>query len=211
MNFFKNIGASIKEFFRKKIVGLKRNPKIVPLVLLLIAFLFYSLNLNVISQTTSQCQVAVEKLDSNGEKIPIPTEYAGEVQQYEKQPMLMGLTMFAIMLLSVLSMVCILNAFPRRQKVNLPMLIVGAIMIGVVIYCDIRYNNLIDIYWDQGREYFPFIPKAYKAIRTHMILEIVGAAALVLMPVYTKLLGLINTRVDLEDNGNMDAIELSED
>ena len=44
-----------------------------------------------------------------------------------------------------------------------------------------------------------------------MVITIVGLVSVALMPVYPKLLGLINTRVNIEDNGNMDAIELSED
>ena len=48
MNFFKKLGASIKEFFRKKVVSLKRNPKLVPLVILLFGFVYYSLNITAI-------------------------------------------------------------------------------------------------------------------------------------------------------------------
>ena len=57
MNFFKKLGASIKEFFRKKVVSLKRNPKLVPLVILLFGFVYYSLNITAISETTLQLQL----------------------------------------------------------------------------------------------------------------------------------------------------------
>lgn len=184
MSFFKKIGASIKEFFRKKVVSLKRNPKLVPMVILLVGFVYYSLNITAISETTLQLQLPGKN---------------------------MGLTAFAIMLLSLLCIVCLMNAFPRRKKVNIPMLVVGILMVGIVIYCDIHYADCIYGWWTSQERRFGYVSKAYNAINTHMYITIAGLAAVALMPVYTKLLGKINTRIDLEDNGNMDAIELSED
>ena len=46
----------MKEFFRKQIVNLKRSPQNIPLVVLVVAFLVYSLNLTYISHTTSRIQ-----------------------------------------------------------------------------------------------------------------------------------------------------------
>ncbi len=197
MGFIAKLGASIKEFFRKKVVSLKRNPKIIPLVILLVAFVYYSLNLTAISETTLQLQLrkSVELAD-------------GTIKKVSQN---MGLTAFAIMLLSVLSVVCLLNAFPRRKKVNIPMLAIGVVMIGVVIYCDIHYTDCIWYWWNTQERRFAYVQKAYDAIYTHMYITIAGLVALVLMPVYTRLLKMINTSVIIEDNGNMDAIELSED
>lgn len=188
MNFFTKLGTSIKEFFRKKVVYLKRNPKIIPLLVLLVAFVYYSLNLAAISETTLQIQLRINGVSQN-----------------------MGLTAFAIMLLSVLCLVCLMNAFPHRKKVNIPMLVIGIVMIGVVIFCDIHYTDCIWYWWTHGDRRFDYVEKAYNAVNTHMYITIAGLVALVLMPVYTRLLKKINTSVAIEDNGNMDAIELSED
>lgn len=188
MNFFSKIGASIKEFFRKKVVYLKRNPKIIPLLILLFGFVYYSLNLTAISETTLQIQLRIDGVSQN-----------------------MGLTAFAVMLLSILCVVCLMNAFPRRKKVNIPMLVVGVVMIGVVIFCDIHYTNCIWYWWNHTDRRFDYVEKAYNAFYTHMYITIAGVAALALMPVYTRLLKLVNTSVEVEDNGKMDAIELSED
>ena len=46
----------MKEFFRKKMVGLKRKPQTIALVVLVAAFLYYSLNLTQISNTTAKVQ-----------------------------------------------------------------------------------------------------------------------------------------------------------
>ena len=42
--------GGVKEFFRKKIVTLKRKPQLIPMLVLAVGFLFYSLNL---THTTS--------------------------------------------------------------------------------------------------------------------------------------------------------------
>lgn len=106
--------GGVKEFFRKRIVALKRKPQMVALVALAIAFVYFSFNLTHVSNTTANIN------------------YPG-----------MGLSAFVIMLFSVLSMVCFLNAFPRRKKVNLPMLVLMFAMIVGVLGCSFYYEGLI--------------------------------------------------------------------
>ena len=79
------------EFLRKKLVSLKRKPQMIALLVLAAAFVYYSLNLTMISNTTAKIQGAG-----------------------------MGLAGFATMLFSMLSLVCFLNAFPHRKKTNIP-------------------------------------------------------------------------------------------
>ena len=179
--------SGIKEFFRKKLVYLKRNPSVIPLLMLLVTFLIYSFNLTYMSNTTAKIQGAG-----------------------------MGLCQFCIMLFSLLSMVCMLNAFPRRKKPNIPMLVVMFVMFAIIIYCDIHYCNGVmaaltrpesPIKLDKTTAY---IATAYNMINTHMILVGISAALVVLLPVYSKLLKKINTSVDVEDNGTMGEIEITD-
>ncbi len=186
-NIFGSILAGVKEFFRKKIVGLKRNTKIIPLMVLVVAFLIYSLNLTAVSFTVSISQ------GSN-----------------------LGLCEFIIMLFSVLSMVCLLSAFPRRQKVKVAMLILLFLMIGVIIFCDIHFINTLfekvssgNIVIKPDDKITSKVPVAYNMFKTHMVVEIIGAVCIVLMPVFSKLLGLINTNVNIDDNGDMGEIEIT--
>ena len=86
----KKMNGGVKEFFRKKIVTLKRKPQMIPLVVLAIGFLVYSLNLTHVSDTTAKIQLAG-----------------------------MGLSGFCTMLFSMLSFVCFLNAYPHRKKTNI--------------------------------------------------------------------------------------------
>ncbi len=180
-------GARMKESVRKAIVSLKRNPSMIPLVMLFISFLYYSLNLTDVSDTTA-------KIQGSG----------------------MGLCQFTIMLLSLLSMVCMLNSFPKRKKPNYPMIVLMFIMFGIIIYCDVHYSNAIfnalyrpenPIVLDATNLY---IVEAYNMLQTFMVLVIITAALIVLLPVYSKLLRKINTNVAVEDNGEMAQIEIAD-
>ena len=101
--------SGLKEFWRKRLVSLKRKPHMIPLVVMAIAFLYYSLNLTHISDTTARIQ-------GQG----------------------MGLAGFATMLFSMLSLVCFLNAFPHRKKVNIPMLV---LMLLILIWRNVRITK----------------------------------------------------------------------
>ncbi len=174
----------IKEFLRKSLVSIKRNPQMIPLVMLFVSFLVYSLNLTDVADTTARIQ-------GQG----------------------MGLCQFVIMLLSLLSMVCMLNAFPRRKKANIPMIALMMVMFAVIIFCNITYQNAI-IYALYYREnplvLTESIAAAYYMLQTHMILVIVTAVLVVTLPVYSKLLKKINTSVAVEDNGEMAGIEITD-
>lgn len=179
--------ASIKEFVRKFIVSLKRNPSMIPLAMLLVSFLMYSLNLTDMSDTTAKIQGAG-----------------------------MGLSQFCIMLFSLLSMVCLLNAFPRRKKPNIPMIVLMLVMFAVIVYCDIHYSNAILAALNRAEspivlnEATIYIANAYNMLGTHMVLMGITAALVVLLPFYSKLLKKINTSVDVEDNGEMEEIEVND-
>ena len=167
--------SNMPEFLRRFFVALKRQPSMIALVVLIIAFFYYSLNLT-----------------------------PG-----------MGLSGFATMLFSMLSLVCFLNAFPKRKKPVLPMVVLMFVMFGIIIYCDYHYSGLImtaltrevnPIKLDASTTY---IAQAYNVLQNHMILEGVGVVLVLLMPVYSKLLRKINTSITVEDNGKLDVIDIS--
>ena len=108
------IKTGFAELKRKAIVTLKRNPHFLPLSTLLIGFLIYSLNLTDISNTTA-------KLQGQG----------------------MGLCSFVTMLFSMLSFLCMLNAFPKRQKPNILMILIMFVLFGCMIYADYSYIGRI--------------------------------------------------------------------
>lgn len=181
----KNPGG-MKEFCRKRLVDLKRKPQTIALVVLAIGFLYYSLNLTQISNTTARIQ-------GPG----------------------MGLAGFATMLFSILSLVCFLNAFPHRKKVNIPMLVLMLLMIAAVIFCDYYYGNCVTTAITREENRIDpsgansFILAARTVTHVHMIILCVGTALVALLPVYSKALKKINTNIDVEDNGGMQKIDIS--
>ena len=186
-DYRKAIIAWFKECIRKFLVNMKRNPQFIPLAMGLIAFIFYSFNLTAVSNATAKIQGAG-----------------------------MGLSQFCIMLFSLLSLVCMLNAFPRRQKPNVPMVVLMYAMFGVIAFCDFHYCNMImnalnrpvsPIVLNESTRY---IADAYNMLNTHMILVGVTAVLVALLPVYSKLIRKIKTSITVEDNGSMAAIEINE-
>jgi len=179
--------SGIKEFIRKQIVTLKRSPQTIPLVMLLISFVYFSLNLTNMSNTTA-------KIQGVG----------------------MGLCQFCIMLFSLLSIVCMLNAFPQRKKPVLPMVILTFVMFGIIIYADIHYSNAIMAALTRAESPIVldintiYIANAYNMLQTFIVLIGITAALVLTLPVYSKWIRKIKTSVEVEDNGDMAQIEISE-
>ena len=175
-----------KEFFRKRMVALKRKPQIIALLVLAAAYVYYSLNLSQIANTTALI---------NGPH--------------------MGLAEFSTMLFSALALVTFLNAFPHRKKANVPMLVLTFLMIGVLIFCDYYYGGRITAALTRedspisptGKN--AFVAVAQGVLRVHMILVIIGAALLALLPAYSPLIRKINTNVEVAGNSDMAAIDIS--
>ena len=176
----------MKEFIRKRLVSLKRKPQTIALIAFGLAFLYYSLNLTKISDTTAY--------------INLPG---------------MGLAGFATMLFSILLMVCFMNAFPHRKKVNVPMLCLMLLMVGIIIFCGAYYQGRITE--ALTREVNPitvsadkqYISAAMHMLSVHRIILIIGVALVALLPVYSKALRKINTNVDVAENAGMGQIDIS--
>ncbi len=179
------IVAAVKEFFRKLLVSLKRKPHMIALLTLTVAFVYYSFNLTNVSDTTA-------KIQGTG----------------------MGLSAFVTMLFSVLSLVCCLNAFPRRKPINIPMLVLMVAMLGAVVFCDVYYgnrildainrsNNPIATTGENG-----YISAVQSMLKVHMGIVTAGGLLAVLLPVYAPLIRKINTSVEVASNEGMGEIEL---
>lgn len=180
--------SGIGEFFRKFLVSLKRKPHMIPLVIMVLGFVYYSFNLTQISNTTALI---------NGPH--------------------MGLTEFATMLFSTLSLVCFLNSFPHRKKTNIPMLVLMILMVCGIIFCDIYYGGRITAALTREENRIDptgknsFILAAQQVLNVHRVILIAGLALTALLPVYKPLLKKINTNIDVEGSGDMAAIDISQE
>ncbi|MBE5803535.1 MAG: hypothetical protein E7316_03385 [Clostridiales bacterium] len=187
-NHGKKQRRGLKEMCRKTIVSLKRKPQTIPMLVLVLGFLYYSLNLTHVSDTTAKLQLSG-----------------------------MGLSGFCTMLFSMLSLVCFLNAYPHRKKTNIPMLVLMFLMLGILIYCDIYYMGCIDAALTRETnpivvtDSTKYISQTYDMLGVHCIIIIVGALLTALVPVLRKLFRRIDTSLPVEEMGNMDAILLSEE
>ena len=180
--------SGFKEFLRKVHVGLKRKPSVIPFLVMVVAFLVYSLRLSNISDTTARIQ-------GTG----------------------MGLAGFATMLFSLLSFVACLNAFPKRKKANIPMLIVLFVMLGIILYCDFVYIAGINAAYARAAadgttlisDNTKFIPKAMTTVKIHRVIIIIDIALIILLPVYGKFIRNIKTSIEVEGNEEMGDIDIS--
>ena len=180
------MASRLREFCRKRLVGLKRKPQIIAMLVLAVAYLYYSLNLSQIANTTALI---------NGPH--------------------MGLAEFATMLFSALGLVTFLNSFPHRKKANIPMLVLTFVMIGILLYCDYYYGNRITIAITREESPISptgknaFVAVAQNVVRVHTVLVIIGAGLLALLPAYAPLIRRINTNIEVAGNADMNAIDIS--
>lgn len=186
-NIFKRFGAWLKERIRKFFVALKKNPQSIPLVSLCIAFLHYSLNLTDISNTTAKIQVNI-----------------------------MGLAAFVTMLFMILSFVCMLNAFPKRQKPKIPMILLMVVLYGAIIFADIHYLNCINYAILTGgdsinAEAYKFIYSAYSTVSTNIVLIAITLVLALIEPLIAKLLKKIKTSIEVEGSGDIGAIDIADE
>ena len=184
-NIFNVFGAWLKERVRKFFVALKKNPQAFPLAALLISFMYYSLNLTFISNTTAKLQ------GSN-----------------------MGLAAFITMLFMMLSFVCMLNAFPKRKKPNVLMIAIMIVLYGVIIFADVHYLDRISYALTTSdstlnQEALTYIYKAWSIVSNHIYLIGATVVLVVLEPLIAKLIKKIKTSIEIEGGENIDSIDIS--
>jgi hypothetical protein len=176
----------LKELWRHFMVSLKRKPYTIPLVALVITFLYYAIHLSSISNTTA-------KIQGTG----------------------MGLAGFCTMLFSMLSFMCFINAFQYRKPVNKPMLILMFVMFGIIAFADVYYLNQIysavtrEVNPIAVTTSTIYILYAEYYLRWHLILLAVTTVLIVLLPIYSKMLRKVKTSIEVEDNGSLGTIDIS--
>ena len=183
-----NQRRGIKEAVRKFFVSLKRSPQNIVFVMMIVSFLVYSFNLTSIANTTT--------------RINSPN---------------MGQCEFAGMLLSILSFVCFLRSFPKRQKANKAMLGLLIFMLAATVFADAVYALRINQALTRAESPITitrdtvYIWYAQRVMETHIFLTCVNILLIATLPLYSKLIRKINTSIDIEGNENIDAIDISDD
>ena len=165
------------EWLRKKIVYVKRNPSIIPLIFMVISCLVFNLNLEDYSRTTLALLMDT-----------------------------MGLTLFAISLFSYLAIVTYLSAYPKRQKPSYVKIILSILMIAGSIALELYYHHLIIVKTQTGPAIIQitadkyFILNAMKYSIIHVILLSITLILMLTLPIYSKWIKKINTTIQLEES-----------
>ena len=178
----------MKEKCRKFLVSLKRKPHMIPLVVLVIAFLVYSLRLTVISNTTARIQ-------GSG----------------------MGLCGFVTMLFSMLGLVSFGRSFPHRKPVNKVMLCLTFLLFAAVIFADTKYIGAVtnaltrEVDPITVTDQTSYITESVSMLKLHIGVLIAGLGLTALLPVYGPMIKKINTNIAVEENRDMGTIDLAGD
>ena len=181
----------MKEFFRKFIVGLKRNTQIIPLIALMVSCCIFTFTLGAHSVASRQnYTVAMENaiIEAGGS----PVSFANRC---------IGLYVFIITLFSILSVISYLSVH-KKGSLSVPMLVIVYVMIAVMILCNILYVNALNFYTSDAfparKPDDPDIIKAIANSRAHVVSLIISAVFVTVLPLIKKLLNMIDTSVDDE-------------
>lgn len=189
-SFGKKLAAGVKEWFRKFIVKLKHKPQNIPFAFLLITSFMYLCFLG----TTSKF------IDGNSNIKSL------------------GLFQFVNTLASILILLIFLNAFPKRKKINIVMLVITFVVLALMIVMDILFIvNVIDYGKNntlRGLDWFLAREGTTESINTcivHIVFVGFTALLLALLPVFKMLLMKINTSKELASNDIKEELDTSEE
>ena len=181
-------------FFRKILITLKYRTNIIPLLVMLVGFVAFSLKITSVSETTL---------------------YIGKSN--------MGLFIFASYLFSILGLVSLLYSFPKREKPKVFFVVLTFVMLALIVVMDVLYIGKVDLKLSElgsegiakliadGRQsVVTNIKSARMALIINIAFEAVCFVLVALLPVIKKALMKINTRVVIEENEHIADIDLSE-
>jgi NADH:ubiquinone oxidoreductase subunit 3 (subunit A) len=186
--------AGFKEWGRKKIVGLKRKPQSIILVMLFITTALWLIWLFTFSRTISA---------------------NGSVKWC-------GLVVFINTLVSILIIALFGNAFPKRKKPSILFIVMLFAFMAIIIACDVIYYVEMGTYIhaslaDGGAGYTaaqlaakPYMEKSLTLAIVHIVFVAICAVLLATLPVYSKLINKINTRKEVVSNDIKETIDVEE-
>ena len=177
--------AGVKEWFRKKIVALKRAPQRIPLFFTVIVSFIHLIMLFTYSKAVSS---------------------SGTVSWT-------GIAIFVNTLLSILVLALFLSAFPKNKKPKLVFVGMLFVFFVLIILCDVLYycqeSSFLKVQPDSFFEGKAFLNKSLTLAIVHMVLVGISIVLLATLPLYKKLILKINTRKVIESNNLKEEIDTS--
>lgn len=179
-------GGKFKEWWRKKMVSLKRKPQVISLLFFVIPSLIYILGLGTLS----------EAILSNKSTSFSSVEWVGHA-------------IFVNTLFSILILVLFLNTFPKRKKPNLIFAALTVVFAVIMILMDVLFY--VKLSGAMGNTSVPTAESALSLTMVHLIFQAISIVVFATLPLYKKLIMKINTKKEIESNEMSEGIDLSED
>ncbi|MGN0805470.1 MAG: hypothetical protein ACI4MC_00405 [Candidatus Coproplasma sp.] len=217
------VKAKLKEWFRKKIVNLKRKPQNIAFLVLIISTVYYLLSLSTLS--------------------PGPTQDFSQVTW-------LGFCIFVNALFSILVLVLFLGIFPKYPKVNkktgkktyisIAKIVLTALFMLAMIAMDILYYQILvgtiagneakffasaaeaqkyisyltpgfDVTSLNGNEGAkPYLLSSLTVSIVHIVLVGISGILLATLPLYKKLILKINTSKEVDFNNSQEVIDIED-
>jgi phosphoglycerol transferase MdoB-like AlkP superfamily enzyme len=186
--------AAVKEWGRKKIVNLKRSPQSIVLFMLFITTALWLIWLYTFSRTI-YFNIAVNWC---------------------------GLAVFVNTLVSILIIALFGNAFPKRKKPNIVFIVMLFVFMAIIVACDVIYYAEMGTYIhtpsaEGGAGYTAaqlaeasYMETSLSLAIAHIVLVAICAILLATLPLYSKLINMINTRKDVADNNMKEVIDVED-
>ncbi|MDE7086780.1 MAG: hypothetical protein K2O67_01175, partial [Clostridia bacterium] len=214
-----SFGAKVKEWFRKRIVNLKRKPQNIAFLVLVVTSILFLMSLNTFSY------VAFKRFNDVA---------------------WLGLCIFVSTLFSILVLILFLNTFPKYPKVNKKtgkkryinyvMMALVFVFIAAMIAVDIIYYHILtgkiagnesrffetlaeanrySQYWGEKftanpeldpTRYAPQLKSSLNLAIAHVVMLGISALLLATLPLYKKLILKINTKKEIADNNMKEVI-----
>jgi TRAP-type mannitol/chloroaromatic compound transport system permease small subunit len=117
-----------------------------------------------------------------------------------------GFCVFVNNLLSILVLALYLSAFPKRKKPNLILVALIFVFYAIMIVCDVEYYVLLNNYLE-GRQMSTEAAQSLNYSIAHIIMLGICVVALATLPLYKKLIMMINTKKEVKSNDIKEVID----
>ncbi len=182
----------MKEFFRKKLVGLKRSPQLIAMLFILVCMVIYTFSIGTFAEATTT-------LFSDNDKTLL---IESGISPILRNP---AVFVFISTLLSVLLPISYLSVYKKGKRSNFMFSIV-LVMVALLIVCDVLY--LLAMNFFTGPDWFLNDFEIQNSSVTTTIIHLISLGvtllAILTKPLYGALLNKIDTSVEDEYDKLMD-------
>lgn len=183
-----SFGAKVKEFFRKKLVSLKRKPHMIALVFFVITSLIYVCSLGSFSEAIISYFIRGAKWS--------------------------GQAVFVNFLFSILILLLYLYAFPKRKKPQIVFIVLVFVFAAIMITMDVVFYMSLSKELqsaDEATKALACMRNSLNVSIVHIVFMGISVILLATLPLYKKLIMKINTKKVVEGTEMTEEIDTAEE